>query len=370
MVISLPVLCCIFLVCWLAAKFGKAPKPATDYRGRVRQALVKLIGNVGWAALAAIAVILILRVALDFDLDQSSIQAVNGYIQSINSYLKMSWMVLLLLCLAVLASFFVMRAEIARAGADAAGRTVKWVALVKALFLLLATSTFVGAEANASLPTTLEQALAARARLTDVQLNLFSDTQIALMREAVAGGIEEIEQENATAAQTVAAYNSSASLVHPALAASEFDPAAFRTQARRDPFQPVPTADAQELATQAAALSDAVRNRAAEDKLVKDIVKIMFGRTGIDELKRAYLGLGNPILDSILGAFLDSATIEPLRDLAARQANRVLHGEINLRGAFANLRQAGRSAASRIRERWVGLHAPELVAGFGTPNGT
>jgi hypothetical protein len=356
---AIGILCRIMATVW-----KRRDSTPENYRERVRNALVTLISDLGWAALAAAIVALLIERAVSLDERQASLADINSFIAAANSYLKWNWAVFLILSLTGLVAFALVRTELAHANVRAVGKAAKWSAVLKGLFALLATSTFIGAEANGTVRAKLNEAKAARAKLTEAQLLLFKHAQVALVREAIASALNQSVSSVPQVRTASTSYAATAQFFSSSLATPVANVDDLAPNFEPGPF--VPTADLKPAAIQSRSgeVDAAVASQNDQEKLVNDIVRLAFGRAN-SEIKARYVDLGNPILNSLLSAFSDPAILDPLREAAAKQANRILRREVDFTAAAAAMRTYGRSLASHFLPAFSRLPAPDPQPGFG-----
>jgi hypothetical protein len=332
--------------------------------GKIAQSLLNLVGTIGWAALIALIVIWFVKAVSGTSLPDT-IGGTNAMIDRPKGWMGYSRIALFLLCAAALVGLLALHDEAAETGARRVGSAIKWTGKIKAAFLLLATCSFVSAERNGSVRVSLAEAQAQRANLMDAQLVLFEKVETALVREAINSALDQELSNSGSLAATSQSYGLAGAYVSPLLGRSLDFGDTFVRPASSD-FRPAAQAKAAVVEKAAAPAIEAGSAEKAQKKLVDDLVKIAFGK-GTSTIKAAYVDLGHPLLNSVLDAVVDPAFLDPLRDMAARQANRLMRGEIGWRDARDSARRLGRSLAAGVNARLAGLRARSVDAPFGEP---
>lgn len=355
----------IAAICGLLVLIAKPTGPATSYLERVYASLISLIGSIAWAALAAAVIVSVLNF---FRADQipETIDGINAAMADANGLLGKSWMIFLPLCVLILSASLWLNIRATQPGAVILAQTMKWAGITKGLAALLVTTTLVGAEANSTETVWKNSLRAALANIEHAQLALYHDAQIVLINEAVSAGLAEIELEHQQAADIVASYNSVAALLSPALARGQVENSDLLERLNTTEFRVDRGATATEAELRNLEVKISLSARAAQDKLVADIVRLGFAQSGADDIKDAFIDLGNPVLNMIRDAFLDPATTEPLQNYIALQASRFLHKEIDFKTAVVETRDWTR-AKVRAFTAAAGHLGTGKPSGFGMP---
>jgi hypothetical protein len=232
------------------------------------------LGVVGAAALVAVVMLMVLPVFQPTDLNTENLRQLNEAVEQYHRWLEKSWILLVVLCVTLLASAWLVRSEVSAAKAKLAGRVIKGTAAAKVVVGILAACSFVGGDLKGRLQDRVVDTTAAKVALTEVRLEFFPKAERILMRQVVITALEQVSDHSSSFNQVWIAYNLSAPYLAdlPSAMAKEKLPEETKATRREAAVLDV---SLQQAAADAAALDQAIAEQTRQDELVDHIVELV-----------------------------------------------------------------------------------------------
>jgi hypothetical protein len=323
----------------------------TTFR-KIAFGLVKVMRLVGIAAVIAGAIILLLPILHASDLTDKTVKQLNEQIELYHHWLELSWIVLVVFILALLACVWFGWSEVTAARAGAAIRIVKITSTAKILAGFLACCTFVGAGVEGRIKDRASEAEGAAQKLSSLQLILFRHVEFEIERELVSETIHQASAQSPRVQQTIAAFR----IVAPFLPyRPDFIPASYDNEDHKASAQhdSPPDVTLTQIAKIEEELKDEPKDDSPEGVLIEEVVHLTYDNTVSDAMKHYLLHIGNPIISEIVSAFMNPLFGESAERLIREQAKRMMGGHFDRSASEAQLRESTSSLQSEIVQRIV-----------------
>lgn len=336
--------------------FPSNPQKLRTVGRKIIYALAKVMRLVGFAALIAATIILLIPALEPSDLTTKTLKELNETIEQYHRWLEMSWTVLLVLIASLLVCFWLGWSELTAAHARLAGRVVKATSTPKLLVGLLASCTFIGAGIEERTLENTAKTEAVAQRLAGLQLQLFSHIEREIERELIEEVITQAATQSPQFKQTVTAFN----IVAPFLPnrpdiTRVADDKILQDTSLKVAVPDISLAQAEKIERE---LNDEEKKEGSPDIIIENFIHLAYDKGVSDSIKLFLRHIGNPFISELVADFLDPFFGEQAERLITTQATKVMQNHFDRKTSQAQLRAASQPLHDSIARRLAAVQQP------------